>query len=126
MPACPFCGATLEEKSTFCAVCGLSLVSALPSPLLARRRLYLALSILSILLGVSSCAFTFVPRLYMASLALIIASVGLGGFILERARGESKTRLVKVLAVVGMLFGVLGYISFMFLRSNVPGSGSHM
>ena len=126
MRACPFCSATLDEKSTFCAVCGHSLVSALPPPLLARRRFYSALSILSILLGISSCACTFVPRLYMGSLVLIIASIGLGGFILERTRGKSETRLAKVLAVAGILFGVLGYISFMFLRSNVPGSGGHM
>jgi hypothetical protein len=123
MRACPFCGATLDDESTFCALCGHSLVSALPSPLPARRHFYLALSILSILLGIGSCAFTFVPRLYMSSLALIIASIGLGGFILERTRGNFENRLVKVLAVVGMLFGVLGYISFMFLRSNVPGCG---
>ncbi len=126
MRACPFCSATLDDRSTFCAACGHSLVSALPSPLLARRRFYLAFSILSILLGISSCAFTFVPRLYMGSLFLIIASVGLGGVILERTRGKSGTRLVKVLASVGVFFGVLGYISFMFLRSNVPGSGGHM
>jgi hypothetical protein len=62
----------------------------------------------------------------MGSLALIIASIGLGGFILERTREESKTRLAKVLAVAGMLLGVLGYISFMFLRSNVPGCGYTM
>ena len=62
----------------------------------------------------------------MGSLALIIASIGLGGFVLERTRGKSGTRLAKILAVVGMLLGVLGYISFMFLRSNVPGSGAHM
>lgn len=126
MQACPFCSATLDDRSTFCAACGHSLVSALPFPLLARRRFYLALSILSILLGISSCAFTFIPQLYVGSLFLIIASVGLGGFILERTRGKSETRLAKVLAVVGMLFGVLGYICFMFLRSNVPGSGGHM
>lgn len=126
MRACPFCNATLDEKSTSCAVCGHSLVSALPSPRPARRRFYLTLSILSILLGIGSCVFTLVPRLYIGSLALIIASVGLGGFILERTRAKSSTRLAKVLAAVGMLFGLLGYISFMFLRSNVPGSGAHM
>lgn len=126
MRECPFCNATLDDESTFCEVCGHSLVSALPRPRLARRRFYLVLSILSTLLGISSCVFTFVPRLYMGSLALIIASIGLGGFTLERTRGESKTRLVKVLAVAGMLLGVLGYISFMFLRSNVPGCGYTM
>ncbi|MGB7062946.1 MAG: hypothetical protein WBF13_11425 [Candidatus Zixiibacteriota bacterium] len=126
MRACPFCSATLDDQSTFCAACGHSLVLALPSPLLARRRFYLALSILSILLGISSCAFAFLPPLYMGSLFLIIASVGLGGVILERTRGKSGTRLVKILAAVGMFFGVLGYVSFMFLRSNVPGSGGHM
>ena len=126
MRACPFCSATLDEKSTSCPVCGHSLVSALPSPLPSAKRLYLVLSILSVFLGINSCAFTFVPRLYMGSLALIIASIGLGGFVLERTRGKSGTRLAKVLAVVGMLLGVLGYISFMFLRSNVPGSGAHM
>jgi hypothetical protein len=62
----------------------------------------------------------------MGSLFLIIASVGLGGVILERTRGKSGSRLAKVLAAVGMFFGALGYIFFMFLRSNVPGSGGHM
>jgi hypothetical protein len=101
-------------------------VSALPFPSLARRKLYFALAILSILLGLSSCAFTFVPRLYIGSLFLIIASVGLGGFILERTRGKSGTRLIKILGAVGIFFGVLGYVSFMFLRSNVPGIGARM
>ena len=126
MRTCPFCSTTLDDQSTFCAACGHSLVSALPFPVLARRRLYFALSTLSILLGISSCVFAFLPALYMGSLFLIIASVGLGGVILERTRGKSGTRLVKILAAVGMFFGVLGYISFMFLRSNVPGSGYTM
>ncbi|UCB52073.1 MAG: hypothetical protein JSV10_08805 [Candidatus Zixiibacteriota bacterium] len=126
MLTCPFCSATLDEKSTVCAVCGHSVVSAPPFPSLAPKRFYFVLSIFSILVGIGSCAFTFVPRLYMGSLVLIIASVGLGGFILERTRGRSGTRLVKVLAAVGMFFGVLGYISFMFLRSNVPGIGARM
>jgi hypothetical protein len=119
MQACPFCNAALDDRSSLCTVCGYSFVSALPSPLLAHRRFYFALSILSILLGISSCVFAFLPRLYMGSLFLIIPSVGLGGFILETTRGKSGTRLVKILAAVGVFFGVLGYISFMFLRSNV-------
>ena len=126
MRACPFCGANLDDQSTFCEACGYSLVSPLPLPVLAHRRFYLALSVLSILLGISSCASAILPPLYMGSLFLIIPSIGLGGFILERTRGKSRTRLLKVLAIVGMFFGVLGYISFLLLRSNVPGIGARM
>jgi hypothetical protein len=52
----------------------------------------------------------------MGSLALTIPSIGLGGFILERTRGKPETRLVKVLAALGMLFGVLGYIKVIELQ----------
>ena len=126
MRECPFCSTALDDQSTLCTVCGYSFASALPSPMPARRRFYSGLSTLSILVGIASCVLAFLPRLYMGSLFLIIASIGLGGFVLERTRGKSGTRLVKVLAAVGVFFGVLGYISFMFLRSNVPGSGGHM
>jgi hypothetical protein len=126
MRACPFCKSELDQKSTWCTVCGYSLVSALPFSVPAHRKLYFALSTLSVLLGIASCVFALLPPLYMGSLFLIIASVGLGGFILERTRGKSRTRLLKVLAVAGIFFGVLGYVSFMFLRSNVPGIGARM
>ena len=126
MHACPFCKSELDEKSNRCTLCGYSLISGLPSPALARRKFYLALSSLSVLLGIASCVFALLPPLYMGSLFLIIASIGLGGFTLERTRGKSGTWSVKILAMVGMFFGLLGYVSFMFLRSNVPGSGYTM
>jgi membrane associated rhomboid family serine protease len=62
----------------------------------------------------------------MASLPFVIGAMGLAGFTLERTRGKSHARLIKLLALSGLLFGVLGYISFMFIRSNVPGSGYSM
>jgi flagellar basal body-associated protein FliL len=62
----------------------------------------------------------------MMSLFFFIAAIGLAGVTLERTKGKSQTLLIKILAVLGLALGVLGYISFMFIRSNVPGSGYTM
>lgn len=123
MQTCPFCRTRLTKSDTFCNACGYSLVLPLPYPELARRKLYFALSILSILSGILSCAFTFVPSLYVASLFFFIGAMGAGGLTLERTRGKCGTLAIKLLALLGLFLGVLGYISFMFIRSNVPSSG---
>ncbi len=126
MRLCPFCNTTLNDKSTFCKVCGYSFVLSLPYPVLAHRKFYFSLSILSILSGVLACLFAFSPALYMGSLFLVIVAIGLAGVTLERTWGHFDTLLIKILAILGLFFGVLGYISFMFLRSNVPGIGYTM
>lgn len=126
MQTCPFCKTYLGDSSTFCKVCGYSFLLPLPHPVLTHRKLYYLLSALSILAGLVSCVFTFIPQLYMMSLLFFIAAIGLAGVILERARGKSQTLLIKILAVLGLVLGFLGYISFMFIRSNVPGCGYTM
>jgi hypothetical protein len=126
MQTCPFCKASLGDSSTFCKVCGYSLLLPLPQPVLTHRKLYYLLCALSILTGSVSCAFTFIPQLYMTSLFFFMAAIGLAGVILERTTGKSQTLLIKILAVLGLALGVLGYISFMFIRSNVPGCGYTM
>ena len=126
MQTCPFCNTTLNDKNTFCKVCGYSFVLPLPYPALHHRKIYFALSILSILSGILACVFTFFPPLYMGSLFLVIGAIGSAGVTLERAWGRFDTLLIKILAIFGLFFGVLGYIFFMFIHSNVPGSGYSM
>jgi hypothetical protein len=126
MRVCPFCGTDLDLSETFCNVCGNSFLLALPYPVLIHRKLYFALSTLSILSGIVSCAFTFVAALYMVSLFFVIGAIGLAGITLERAWGKSQTLAIKVLAAIGLFFGVLGYVCFMFIHSNVPVCGYTM
>jgi hypothetical protein len=126
MRVCPYCNTALSSHHTFCQVCGYSLVLPLPGPAFPRRRFYLSLSILSIFSGILSCALTFVPSLYMASIFFVIGAIGSAGVTLERSRGKFHTLPIKILAVLGLFFGILGYLSFMFIRSNVPGIGYTM
>lgn len=126
MRTCPFCKTSLNETSTFCQVCGFSLVRLLPLPLLGRKTLYYGLSALSALVGFAACIFTLIPSLYMKSLILIIVSLVLAGFTLEKAWGKPNTMFIRTLAVLGLALGLLGYICFMFVRSNVPGIGYSM
>ncbi|KPL00850.1 MAG: hypothetical protein AMJ91_02925 [candidate division Zixibacteria bacterium SM23_73_3] len=126
MQSCPFCDMALNDQSTFCKLCGYSFVLALPLPLFPRRRFYFTLSILSILSGIVGCIFTFSPALYMGSLFFAIGAIGLAGVTLERTQGKFDTLLIKILSIVGLFFGVLGYMFFMFLHSNVPGIGYTM
>jgi hypothetical protein len=126
MRACPFCKMPLDPTSTFCRVCGYSLVGLLSRPALARKLLYLVTSIISLLLALTACVLTFIPSWYMRSLIPIIASLGLASFTLEKAWGKSGTLTIKILAISALAFALLGYISFMFIRSNVPGIGYTM
>ncbi len=126
MRTCPFCNTSLNPASTFCRVCGYSLVSLLPVPKLARKRLHLGISILGLLLALTAGVFTFVPSLYMKSLIPMIASLGLSGFTLEKVWGKSDCSTIKILGVLGLVFAFLSYVSFMFIRSNVPGCGYSM
>jgi len=126
MRTCPFCNTSLSRTSTFCRVCGYSLVHLLTAPALVRKRLYLGVSILSLLLALTACVFTFVPSLYMKSLVPMIASLGLASFTLEKAWGKPGSLTIRVLAILGLAFALLGYVSFVFIRSNVPGIGYTM
>ncbi len=126
MQVCPFCDTTCNDRTTFCQVCGYSFVLTLPRPFLIHRWFFLSLSLISIFLGILACIFTFFPSLYMTSMILFITAIGLAGVSLERAQGKSDASLVKILAVIGLVFGALGYIFFMFIHSNVPGIGYSM
>jgi 4-amino-4-deoxy-L-arabinose transferase-like glycosyltransferase len=126
MLACPFCKMPQDPTSTFCRVCGYSLVDLLPRPALARKPLYLGISIISLLLALAACVLTFIPSWYMRSLIPMIASLGLASFTLEKAWGRSDTLAIKILAILALAFALLGYVSFMFIRSNVPGIGYTM
>jgi hypothetical protein len=126
MKLCPFCKKALTEGSTFCIVCGYSFALALPLLALPRKRLSLALGCASIISGILACVFSFFPVLYWTSFPLVILAIALAGVTLETVSGKFNTLPIKILAILGLAFGILGYISFMFLRSNVPGIGYTM
>lgn len=126
MQTCPFCKTAFTDQNTFCIICGYSLILSLPYPILAHRKSYFALAILSIFLGIGACVFTFFPSLYMGSLFLVIGAIGMAGVTLEKTRGKLNTLQIKILAILGLVFGGLGYIFFMFIHSNIPGIGYSM
>jgi hypothetical protein len=121
MKFCPFCKKALGEDSTFCEVCGYSFVLALPMLVFPHKKLNLWLAAASIIFGILACAFTFVPDLYLISFVLVILAIALAGVTLESVRGKFDTLLIRILAIVGLVFGTLGYLFFMFLCSHVPG-----
>jgi hypothetical protein len=121
MSRCPFCGKALVEDSTFCKACGYSLVLALPMLASPHKRLDLLLASISIVFGILACIFTLFPALYLASFILVLLTIALAGITLESVAGRFNVLLIRILAVVGLAFGTLGYICFMFLCSNVPG-----
>ena len=126
MRLCPFCKKTLSEDSTFCKVCGYSFVLALPILAFPHKKLDLLLACGSIIFGILACIFSFFPTLYLISFILVILTIALAGVTLESVSGKFNTLLIKILAIAGLIFGTLGYVSFMFLRSNVPGTGYTM
>lgn len=121
MRLCPFCRKTLVEHSTFCEVCGYSFVLALPMLASPNKGWNLSLACASIVFGILACAFSLFPTLYLASFVLVILTIALAGITLESVSGKFNALLIRVLAIVGLAFGTLGYICFMFLCSNVPG-----
>jgi len=126
MHVCPFCHTAAGDPETFCQLCGYTFVPNLPRPLLVHKRFYLGLSLLSIFLGILACIFTFFSTLYLKSIFLFIIGIVLAGVSLEKAQGKSDALPVKILAVIGLVFGALGYIFFMFIHSSVPGIGYSM
>ena len=126
MPVCPFCKASIEDRNTICQVCGYSFSLPLPPPRLGHPKLYLALSFLSILTGILACIFTFFPGFHLKNLLLVLISIGLAGTTLEKARGKSGVFWIRILALFGLICGILGYIFYMFIHSNVPGIGYSM
>jgi hypothetical protein len=121
MRLCPFCKKSLDEDNTFCKVCGYSFVLALPILAFPHKKLNLLLACGSIIFGISACVFSFFPALYLISFILVILTISLAGVTLESVSGKFSTLLIKILAIVGLVFGTLGYIFFMFLCSHVPG-----
>jgi len=126
MKLCPFCKKTLSGDGTSCEVCGYSFVLALPILALPHKKLNLSLACASVIFGILACVFSFLPTLYLISFILVMLAIGLAGVTLESVSGKFNTLLIRILAILGLVFGILGYISFMFLRSNVPGTGYTM
>ncbi len=121
MSICPFCQNESREDNTSCELCGYPFVLSLPILAFPHKKLSLLLACSSIILGISACVFSLVPALYLISFVLVILAIALAGVTLESVSGKFNTLLIRILAIVGLAFGTLGYISFMLICSNVPG-----
>ncbi len=121
MSVCPFCQNISREDNTSCELCGYPFVLSLPILAFPHKKLSLLLACSSIILGISACVFSLVPALYLISFVLVILAIALAGVTLESVSGKFNTLLIRILAIVGLAFGTLGYISFMLICSNVPG-----
>lgn len=57
---------------------------------------------------------------------MVLAAIASAGTSLEKAWGRADARSIRILAILGLFFGVLGFVFFMFINSNVPGIGYSM
>ena len=117
---CPFCRTHLPENETFCPNCGFSTVLSLPfHPLIQHKPLYVLLALLSVVLGITSCVLSFFPYLYVIGIALIVPAIAFGAISLEGIAHKFNGKLIRLFAITGLGFGVLGYIFNILINSEV-------
>jgi hypothetical protein len=117
---CPFCGTDLPENETFCSNCGYSTVLSLPfRPLIQHKSRYVLLAFLSMALGITSCVLSFFPYLYIIGMALIVPAIAFGAISLEGIAHKFNGKVIRLFAISGLAFGVLGYIFNVLINSEV-------
>ncbi|MCJ7507759.1 MAG: hypothetical protein MUO85_03375 [candidate division Zixibacteria bacterium] len=77
-------------------------------------------SAVGILLGLSSFLFSFLTPLSILSLVTGVSAIGLCGFSLE------KSGRAKLLPIIGLVLGALGFIWSILVHSNLPNNGYSM
>ena len=117
---CPFCRTDLPENETFCPNCGYSTVLSLPfHPLIQHKSRYVLLAFLSTALGIASCVLSFFPYLYIIGMALIVPAIAFGAISLEGIAHKFNGKVIRLFAISGLAFGVLGYIFNVLINSEV-------
>jgi hypothetical protein len=117
---CPFCKSNLPNHTTFCPKCGYVVVLSLPfHPLIQHKSRYVLLALLSMALGITSCVLSFFPYLYFIGIALIVPAIAFGAISLEGIAHKFNGKLIRLFAITGLAFGVLGYIFNVLINSEV-------
>ena len=117
---CPFCRTHLLENKTFCPKCGYAIVLSLPfHPLIQHKSRYVLLALLSMALGVTSCVISFFPYLYVIGMVLVVPAIAFGAISLEGIAHRFNGKLIRLFAIAGLSFGILGYIFNVLINSEV-------
>jgi hypothetical protein len=117
---CPFCKAHLSDNITVCPRCGYSVVLSLPfRPLIQHKSLYILLAFLSMVLGITSCVLSLFPYLFVMGLILVIPAIAFGAISLEGIAHKFNGKLIRLFAITGLVFGVLGYVFNVLINSQV-------
>jgi FtsH-binding integral membrane protein len=117
---CPFCRANVPEDVTFCPKCGYSTVLSLPfHPLIRHKSGYVVLAFLSMVLGITSCLLSFFPYFYIIGIILVVPCIAFGAISLEGIANKLNGKLIRLVAITGLVLGVLSYIFNIFINSEV-------
>ncbi len=117
---CPFCKANLSEKTTFCANCGYSIVLSLPFyPLIEHKSRYILVALVSMVLGITSCALSFFSSLCVFGLILVVPAIAFGAISLEGIAHKLNGKFIRLFAVSGLVLGILSYLLNIFVNSEV-------
>lgn len=124
---CLYCGSDIPQQSSFCPVCGLSTILALPYyPVVIKSKLYISLNILGILAGVCAILFTLYQEAHLLSIPLLIFSLYAGGITLEAIKDKFGISSLRFLAIISLASGIIAYLLLILLNSRVPGIGYSM
>ncbi len=117
---CPFCKTHLPENQTFCPKCGYAVVLSLQFyPSIQHKSRYVLLALLSMTLGITSCVISFFPYLYFIGMVLVVPAIAFGAISLEGIAHKFNGKLIRLFAITGLAFGVLGYIFNVLINSEV-------
>jgi hypothetical protein len=93
---------------------------ALPfHPVIEHRGRYLILALLSTILGTSSCVLSLFPYLFMLGLILVVPAIAFGAISLEGIAHKFNGKLIRLFAVIGLIFAILGYLFNVLINSQV-------
>ena len=117
---CPFCRTHLPENQTFCPKCGYVVILSLPfRPTIQHKSRYVLLALLSMALGITSCVISLFPYLYVIGMVLVVPAIACGAISLEGIAHKFNGKLIRLFAISGLAFGVLGYIFNVLINSEV-------
>jgi len=117
---CPFCRTQLHESVTFCPKCGYSILLALPFyPLIQHKSRYVLLALLSLVLGITSCALSFFPSLFAIGLILVVPAIAFGAISLEGIAHKLNGKFIRLFAITGLALAILGYVFNVLINSEV-------
>ena len=117
MSICPFCNQNLINN--LCPFCGYSNVLALPY--YRSTSSYRIFSLIGIFSALSSFVFSFFISLNILGLIFSLGAIGLCGTALEKSQNRAK-----LLAVIGLILGAVGFIWSILINSHLPSSGYTM